>query len=147
MQAPGSEYDCNVLLLPDIDHSRDEEDSFSMKMAKLKSPVPGIKIRCLQYRVALKYKKDNVSLQFCSDNTVQDDRSIATDLFRAYLKNIREVSLLGEEPKPNATAEPVRTYEIGDRNRVIDHRSRIIIQNPKDYLNGKIDSLLLERIL
>lgn len=147
MYAPNSEYDCNVMILPDIEYPQDEGDNFNKELTKLKSPVPGMKMRSLQYKISMKHKGDGESLQFYSDSTVQNDKNIAGDLFRAYLENLREQGHSNLKPKSEITRTLVRTYETGDRNRIIDHRSKIIIQNPRDYLSGKIDSLLLERIL
>jgi protein subunit release factor A len=41
----------------------------------------------------------------------------------------------------------VRTYDADEPSRIIDHRTRITFPSTRDYLQGKIDSLLLERIL
>jgi len=142
-----SKFDCRVFVFPDRDYSDDDDEYFSLKMTKLKQDVSGVKIRSPKYKIELKHQKTELSLQFLSDSSIQKDKSIASDLFKAYINNMSDNNSHQLEHHKSAWGSIIRTFETGDRNRVIDHHSRIVFQNPKDYLNGKIDSLFLERII
>ncbi len=146
-KTPKSSYDCRVLVLPDTDYPEGDEDYFSFKITKLKASRKGMKIRSIKYNIEMKHKRDGVDLQFYSDSSIQKDKNLASDLFKAFIMNYRKYGSAAIAPQDSPWGSIVRTYESGDRNRVIDHYSKIVIQNHKDYLNGKIDSLLLERII
>jgi hypothetical protein len=100
----------------------------------------------LSRKVLLHDHDTQEQLAFLGDSKLDADKDLPAELFLSYL-HFRK-----REKQTNACSDAVwgslvRAYETGERSRVVDYRTKIVIKNVKDYLDGKIDSLLLERLV
>ena len=85
-------------------------------------------------------------MNFYSDGSLDDDANLPADMFLSYLHYLKKKNMTGAG-ESDVWGSLVRTYETGDGSQIVDHRTKIMLKNVKSYLNGKIDSLLLERII
>ncbi len=136
-------YDCKVTVLADVHSAEEMGITIQRHIRNIKPPRRGHKMRVLSKRVSVSLPDKSVVLEFFSDKTVEIDRKLADDLFLAYLSHVRS-----ERPAPRHAiwGSLVRMLEVGKSGRIIDYASNTVMRNVKDYLGGKIDSLLLERL-
>jgi len=140
-------YDCSVLVLADVQPLEDSKFKYSLDIRKIRRPLKGWRMKSLSRHVLLKDPNSENDISFYSDGTIDADSNLPSDLFLSFLHyQNKRAALVGQEDK-GVWGSVVRTYEIGDGSRVLDHGTNIIIKSVKDYLGGKIDSLLLERII
>ena len=140
-------YDCTVLVLADVQPIDDSSiRHFDVNIINVKPPKKGWRMKSLSKSVILKYKQLNYEMSFFSDGTVIKDKNLSGDMFMSLLHYQRKKAAALDDDK-NIWGSLVRTYEIGDSPKLTDHRTRLVIKSVKDYLSGKIDSLLLERLV
>ena len=92
------------------------------------------------------FKRHEKEISFFSDRTVIKDKNLSGDIFMSLLHYQRKRVAALDDDK-NIWGSLIRTYEISDSPKLTDHRTRLVIKSVKDYLSGKIDSLLLERLV
>jgi ATP-dependent Clp protease ATP-binding subunit ClpA len=139
--------ECEVTVLADV-QTLDEfpHESFDVEITKLKNVRNGMKIRSLSRKVLLRNKAAGAEMEFLSDSTIERDRNLPGEMFMSYL-HYRKKRGMTKEDESSVWGTLVRTYDADEPSRIIDHRTRITFPSTRDYLQGKIDSLLLERIL
>jgi peptide chain release factor 2 len=141
-----SHYDCNVCVLADVQPLEKKANSYDMIVDVIKPPLQGWKVKSLNRRVSLRDHNSEEKLLFYADDKIESDENLASELFLSYL-HFRK-----REKQTNATGDAVwgslvRAYESGEKSRIVDYRTKIVISNVKEYLSGKIDPLLLERLV
>lgn len=140
-------YDCEILVLADVQRREDFQGRFDINIRKISPPKKGWKIKSLSRRVDLSDKQSDIGMSFFADESIGKDRDLPGDMFLSYMHyQSRKRSLLSSGDK-GVWGSLVRTYEAGVQPRIIDHKTKIVIKSNKDYLRGKIDSILLERLL
>ena len=101
-------------------------------------------MKSLSRAVSLRHNQPEYDLAFLSDNSIEADKNLLREMFMSYVHY--QTKRPGDCPDDNIWGSIVRTYEAGEIHRILDHESKMIIGNVKDYLSGKIDTLLLERL-
>jgi protein subunit release factor A/Cdc6-like AAA superfamily ATPase len=140
-------YDCQVLILPDVQPEDHGEDSLRVTSRKITPNRRGWKIKLLSRQITLSDPATGETLQLCTDRKSQPDQRILADFFKTYVNHrpegVERIDPAGQE----AASTVIRTFEKGEKLRVRDHRTGMVISRTKDYLAGKIDALLLERLV
>ena len=136
-------YDCKVMVLADVHSAEEMGITIQRHIRNVKPPRRGHKMRMLSKRVSVSLPDRSVILDFFSDKTVETDKKLADDLFLAYLSHVRSER---RAPRHAIWGSLVRMLEVGKSARIIDYASNTVMRNVRDYLGGKIDSLLLERL-
>jgi len=142
-----STFECMVYILADI-QSMDNKAFSRLKVdvKKLKKTTKGQKLRWLSRRVSLEDKVSGTKLEFSAESSLDKDGDLPGDLFLSYL-HFDQKKLAKRSESKNIYGSLVRTYQTGAGSQIVDHKTKIVINKVKDYLSGKIDSLLLERII
>ena len=143
---PRKDIDCTVLTLADVQPLDDKTYSFDIQSKHVKPARKGVKLRNISASVSMKHDKSGTALKFFTDSSLDKDPDLYRDFFMSYLhytfKRQESISLT----ESGKWGSLVRTYDTGDKSTITDHETGIVIRRPKDYLGGKIDSLLLERL-
>jgi|GEM_PF-3270641 len=139
----GSRLECTVTVLADVQPLESTTDDVELRLQKLRNARKGWKIRTLSRKLVLKRPGSEQSLQYLTDTKAENDQDTHRDLFLSYLHYANRTSTGSD----NVWGSLVRTYEAGSRTRVVDHATKLVLTNVKDYLGGKIDALLLERLI
>jgi len=131
------------MVLADVHSAEEMGITIQRHIRNVKPPRRGHKMRMLSKRVSVSLPDRSVILDFFSDKTVETDKKLADDLFLAYLSHVRSER---RAPRHAIWGSLVRMLEVGKSARIIDYASNTVMRNVRDYLGGKIDSLLLERL-
>ncbi len=138
---------CQVFVLPDPDIRSSIGEKFDLQMRKLGDSARGIRINRPKRATRLVRLRDGAKLHLLTSPMVEDNRELYTDFFAQYLKSVYPALECRQAQRQDSTTnEIIRTFEDGMKSRVIDHLTKVVFENPRDYLSGKIDTLLLERL-
>ncbi len=137
-------HDCSVIILADVQPLEGGHDDIQIDIKKVSPARKGWRMKSLSRTVSLHHNQPEYNLAFLSDNSIEADKSLLRDMFMSYVHY--QTRRPGDCPEDNIWGSIVRTYEAGEIHRILDHESKMLISNVKDYLTGKIDTLLLERL-
>jgi hypothetical protein len=139
--------DCRVMVLPDV--QSDERSALPVRVSaqRVTPQRKGWRIRLLSRRVKVSHATTGQSVEMYTDKKTEADRRILVDFFQSYLKYGQGPAGGSDTPDAGVWGSVVRTMETGTKSCVRDHKSGIVIKRTQDYLAGKIDSLLLERLV
>jgi ATP-dependent Clp protease ATP-binding subunit ClpC len=138
--------DCYVRVLADVQPSGDREVPVSLRSTGLKPQRRGWKLKLLSRRVTLSHAATGESVQLYTDRKTDADMRILVDFFKSYLVQ-SSAGAAARETDDGEWGSIVRTLDTGARSCVRDHKTGMVIRRTQDYLAGKIDALLLERLL
>jgi len=139
--------DCTVIILADVQPLVDPPGNVALTVRKLKPARRGWKLRSLSRQVSVSDKVSGQAIDYLSDSKVDSDRQLPVEMFMSFLHfRKRTKGGIGTDVS-DPWGSVVRTFEPGPPSRIVDHASGITIRNVRDYLTGKIDSLLLERLV
>ncbi len=140
-------FDCTVAVIPDVQEERERGADIRLNVKKLSPARRGWRIRSLSRRVTLDSAHGETRLVFLSDTGLAGNRKLAIEFFLSFLHHEKDARGARKKPAAGVWGSIVRTMTIGSKSSVVDHATRISLRNVKSYLSGKIDTLLLERIL
>ncbi len=136
-------YDCKIMVLPDVHSAEELGIGIQRRIRNLKPPRKGHKMRMLSRQVFVNLPDRTAALEFFSDSTTAADKALIEDFFLAYGSHLKEQP---EKPRHALWGSLVRTLVAGKNIRIIDYASKTVMKSARDYLGGKIDALLLERL-
>ncbi len=140
-------HDCAVIVLADVEPRQDGDPPTRLKIQKVSPVMKGLKLKSMSRKVIIRHPTDNFIMEFFTDTTVDRDEKLPVDLFLSYQHYLQKKKTSEQHQDMGIWGSIVRTYETGVRSRIVDHASNIVTQNVKDFLSGKIDSLLIERLI
>ncbi|MFH1700170.1 MAG: AAA family ATPase [Candidatus Zixiibacteriota bacterium] len=139
--------DCLIFVMPDIYIHDVLSSDLNLRIKKMTKPVTGNKMKKLSQEINVKGKRMSLDLNFYSDTTFERDKHLPLELFLSYQNFCEKKNAQKRDGEDNPWGSLIRTYERSDKSRVVDFKSKLVIKNVKDYLGGKIDSLLIERLI
>ena len=140
-------FDVEVLVLADVQPLSDFKEQFDIIVRKNSSPKKGWRLGALSKHIILSNKRLDLNLDFLADRSLEKDKNLPNDLFMSFMHYQKKKQATLPVDGQGIWGSLVRTYDMEDGSRILDHKSKIVINAAKDYLDGKIDSLLLERLI
>jgi peptide chain release factor 2 len=139
--------DGQVIVLADVQPLADAPRRATVTVQKLKKPQAGHFVAQLSRQVTAQAERGTPPITFLADAAIEKDGNLPKELYLSYL-HYRQRSQERPGSEHNGVwGSLVRTYFTGRQNRIFDHETKMVIDDVRGYFNGKIDSLLLERII
>jgi len=140
-------HDCTVIVLADVQPRQEDNLRVKLHIRKVSPVKKGLKMKSMSRKVSIKDPTDKSAMDFFADTTIDRDEKLPVDFFLSYQHYQQKNKSSHQHQDKGIWGSIVRTYETGLKSRIVDHESNIVTQNVKDYLSGKIESLLLERLI
>ncbi|HWO56618.1 MAG TPA: AAA family ATPase [bacterium] len=139
--------DGQVIVLADVQPLADAPRRATVTVQKLKKSQAGHFVAQLSRQVTAQAERGTPPITFLADAAIEKDGNLPQEMYLSYLHYRQRSQARPGSEHNGAWGSLVRTYFTGRQNRIVDHETKMVIDDVKGYFNGKIDSLLLERII